>query len=288
MSVLEGVKVVELGIWVAGPGIAGVFADWGADVIKVESAAGDPLRRVFSVFAGADREDSPAFDLDNRGKKSVVLDLRSSEGRQAMERLLDSADVFVTNLRPDALQRLGLAHEEVLGRHPKVIYGSVSGYGLQEEVANLAAYDLGAFWGRSGLAASAQDRGASPPTTGGGFGDHVTALAGIGGILAALYRRTQTGVGQLVEISLLRTGVYCAGWDINSYLRHERAPGQSDRTSPANPLWNSYIAKDDRWFYLLGLEGDRHWPNLVAAIDRPELLQDERYRDARQRRRNSA
>src|SRR3954447_25542574 len=124
---LAGVRVVELGVWVAGPAAGGVMADWGADVIKVEAPAGDPMRKMLSVTAGG-RDDlpSPPFDLDNRGKRSVVLELGTDEGRDAMHRLLGSADVFLTNLRPEAVERLGLGAAEVRAAHPRLVYASVT------------------------------------------------------------------------------------------------------------------------------------------------------------------
>src|SRR6187397_2473144 len=109
---LEGIRVVELGVWVAGPAAGGNLADWGADVIKVEAPSGDPMRRMLQLTGGG-RSDigSPPFDLDNRGKRSVVLDLRTDEGQEAMQRLLATADVFLTNLRPEAVEELGLGAE---------------------------------------------------------------------------------------------------------------------------------------------------------------------------------
>src|SRR3954447_3986362 len=124
---LEGIRVVELGVWVAGPAAGGIAADWGADVIKVEARAGDPMRRMLAVTAGGrDELPSPPFDLDNRGKRSVVLDLETDEGRDAMQRLLASADVFLTNLRPEAVDRLGLDPETVRDAHPHLVYASVT------------------------------------------------------------------------------------------------------------------------------------------------------------------
>src|SRR3954466_15275198 len=145
MTVLEGYRVVELGAWVAGPGAGGVLADWGADVIKVETEVGDPMRRLFDVLGGHKQPQSPPFDLDNRGKRSMVLDLRSDDGRSALHALLGTADAFLTNLRPDALDRLGLDPETTLAAHPSLVYASVTGYGLDGPDRDRPGYDLGAF-----------------------------------------------------------------------------------------------------------------------------------------------
>jgi crotonobetainyl-CoA:carnitine CoA-transferase CaiB-like acyl-CoA transferase len=286
--VLDGVRVVELGVWVAGPAAGGVLADWGADVIKVESPGGDPMRRMLQVTGGG-REGiaSPPFDLDNRGKRSVVLDLRSEEGRTDMGRLLATADVFITNLRPEAVDELGFGPDAVRAEHPRLVYASVTGYGREGPDAGRAGYDVGAFWARSGLASSAVPPGMPQPHFRGGVGDHVTALTALSGILAALFERERTGQGRLVEVSLLRTGTYCFGWDLNMQLRWGTMGPTAPRTEVGNPMINPYQAADGAWFWLLGVEADRLWPKLLAAIERPGWADDERWRTARDRRHNA-
>ena len=128
---LASLRVVELGVWVAAPSAAALLADWGADVIKVEAPAGDPMRAVFGSLGIDSDMPNPAFSLDNRGKRSVVLDLRQPEGREHLEDLLATADVFISNLRPDALDGLGLEPAATVERHPHLVYCSISGYGLQ-------------------------------------------------------------------------------------------------------------------------------------------------------------
>src|SRR4051794_9122381 len=151
---LEGIRIVELGVWVAGPAAGGILADWGADVIKVEAPSGDPMRRMLAVTGGGKADmPSPPFDLDNRGKRSVVIDLDSDEGAHTMHQLLATADVFLTNLRPEAVDRLGLGADAVRAAHPRLVYASVTGYGRTGPDTWRAGYDVGAFWARSGLAA---------------------------------------------------------------------------------------------------------------------------------------
>ncbi len=285
---LEGIRVVELGVWVAGPAAGGVMADWGADVIKVEGPAGDPMRRMLAVTAGG-RGDmpSPPFDLDNRGKRSVVLDLETDEGRDAMQRLLATADVFMTNLRPEAVERLGLGPEQVRASHPRIVYATVTGYGREGPETWRAGYDVGAFWARSGLAALAVPPDDPQPQFRGGVGDHVTAITTLAGILGALWQRERTGEGQVVETSLLRTGIYCLGWDLGIQLRFGKLAPTMPRTEQSNPMINVYRAADGKWFWLLGVESDRLWPKLLRAIDREKWLDDDRYRTARDRRHNA-
>lgn len=283
---LENVRVVELGIWVAGPSAAGVLADWGADVVKVEAPAGDPMRRVFNLITGHGQPESPPFDLDNRGKRSVVVDLGSESGRDVLHRLLAGADVFVTNLRPDAIERLGLSYDEVGERHPHLVYASVTGYGLEGPDAGRAGYDVGGFWARSGVASLLAPPGEAPPAIRGGFGDHVTGITTVAGILAALLERTRTGRGGLVETSLLRTGIYCLGWDLGIQARFGKLVPAVPRTQEMNPMVNCYRAGDGAWFWLIGVESDRHFPNLCRALGRVDLLDDERFATARGRRKN--
>ena len=190
---LHGYRVVELGVWVAGPAAAGLMADWGADVVKVEPPAGDPQRRVFGALGIADQQGVPPFEIDNRGKRSVVLDLQTDEGKAQMGRLLATADVFVTNVRPDALERLGLGHEHVMARYPRLVYASLTGYGLEGPERNRAGYDIGAFWARSGLAHTLVPPDELPPSLRSGMGDHTTGVALLSGVLAKLLERERSG-----------------------------------------------------------------------------------------------
>jgi len=284
---LAGFRVVELGVWVAGPAAAGLMADWGADVVKVEPPSGDPQRRVFGALGVADQLGVPPFEIDNRGKRSVVLDLHTDDGRAHMERLLAGADVFVTNVRPEALARMGLAHAEVLERHPRLVYASLTGYGLEGPEANRAGYDIGAFWARSGVAHTFVPPGELPPGLRSGMGDHVTGMSLLSGVLAKLLERSRTGLGGLVATSLLRTGMYTIGWDIGMVLRFGKRENTRPRERSRGPLMNCYQTGDGKGFWLLLLEADRHWPKLIAALDRPDLAADERFADARTRMANS-
>jgi crotonobetainyl-CoA:carnitine CoA-transferase CaiB-like acyl-CoA transferase len=285
---LEGIRVVELGVWVAGPAASGIMADWGADVVKVEAPAGDPMRRMLAVTAGGGGDmPSPPFDLDNRGKRSVVFDLETDEGRDAMHRLLETADVFLTNLRPEAVERLGLGPEQLRGAHPRLVYAMVTGYGREGPETWRAGYDVGAFWARSGLASLAVPPDDPQPFFRGGIGDHITAITALAGILGALRKRDHTGEGQVVEVSLLRTGIYCLGWDLGLQLRLGKVGATLPRTEQSNPMTNVYRAGDGQWFWLLGVESDRLWPKLLRAIGREPWADDDRFSSPRGRRHNA-
>ena len=173
---LEGTKVVELGFWVAGPATAGILSDWGASVVKIEPPRGDPFRGIFMSAVGIDVPFNPPFELDNRGKRSVVLDLKHEEARAIARELIADADVFVSNLRPGALEKLGLDYETLSRDHPELVYCSVTGYGVTGPDRDRPAYDIGAFWSRGGVAAMLTPDGHEPPVQRGGMGDHTTAI----------------------------------------------------------------------------------------------------------------
>ena len=280
---LQGVKVIEMGVWVAGPAATGLMADWGADVIKVEPPAGDPQRFVFGALGVADQKGVPPFEIDNRGKRSVVLDLRNDDDLQKMFALLEEADVFVSNVRPTGLARMGLDPESLTKRFPRLIYGQLTGYGATGPDVDKAGYDIGAFWSRSGLAHTTVAPDELPPAIRSGQGDHTTGLSMAAGVLAALFDRERTGAGRVVSTSLLRTGIYTLGWDVGVYLRFgKRQSTKSSRKNPA-PQMNCYRCADGRAFWLLGMEADRHFPGLLKAIGREELAGVENFKNARAR-----
>jgi crotonobetainyl-CoA:carnitine CoA-transferase CaiB-like acyl-CoA transferase len=271
---MQGVRVVEIGIWVAGPSAGGILADWGADVVKIEAPAGDPLRGVQDVLGTSA---NPYFEPDNRGKRSIALDLRRADDRALATELIDDADVLLTNLRVAGLARLGLDHDTLLARDPRLIYALITGYGLEGPDAAAGAYDMGAFWARGGIADALSLPGRHLPTQRSGMGDHLTGVTIAGAISAALYNRERTGKGQLVTASLLRAATYFLNSDYNAQLMVDLDVGHTDRTNTRSPLWNNYTAGDGKSFWLIGVEADRHWPTLLRILERPEWAQDERF-----------
>ena len=283
---LEGIRVVELGVWVAGPAAGGILADWGADVVKVEPIGGDP-GRLFQFILGGDMPTNPVFDMDNRGKRSIALDLTTDDGRAVMEELLAGADVFVTNVRLGGLERLGLDHSSVTARHRRLVYASVTGYGMEGAEADRGAFDVAGFWARSGIAHLLTPEGGDPPFQRGGMGDHSTALAAAAGVCAALVARQRTGEGQLVSTSLLRQGAYTISFDLSITLGWGLTLQIGRRDNMGNPTMNNYTAGDGRRFWLVGLEPARHWEPLARAVGRPEWIDDERFATPRARRHNA-
>lgn len=276
---LEGIRVVELGVWVAGPAAGGILADWGADVVKIEPPTGDPAR-TFGRMLGIEDGVSPPFEMDNRGKRSVVLDVTTEQGRATALELLCEADVFLTNVRPGALRRLGLDFTTVAAGNRRLVYGLITGYGETGPDADRAAYDVAAFWARAGLAHLLTRPGQTPPFQRGGMGDHAVGMTLAAAVCAALVARIRTGEGQLVSTSLYRQGAYTVSFDLNTFLLtgHSIAIGQ--RETMGNPCMNNYAAGDGRRFWIVGLEAARHWPPLCRAVGRPEWLTDPRFETA--------
>lgn len=279
---VAGIRVVELGVWVAAPATAAILADWGADVVKIEPPTGDP-GRLFGPMLGCEPGVNPPFEMDNRSKRSIVLDLSTDAGRDTALELLSDADVFVTNLRPGALDRLGLDFGSVAVRNPRLVYGLITGYGETGPDADRAAYDVAAFWSRAGIADLLTQPGHPPPFQRGGMGDHSAGMTLAAAVCAALLARERTGTGQLVSTSLYRQGAYTVSFDLNTYLMTGQPIMLGQRESMFNPCMNNYTAGDGRRFWIVGLEGDRHWPPLCRVVGHPEWLTDPRYSDARTR-----
>ncbi len=271
---LEGLKVIEMATWVAGPGCAAIMADWGADVIKVESAAGDPTRGFHPDTS--ESPGNPVFAMENRGKRSVVLDTGRPEDRAALIKLLRDSDVFVTNLRPGALKRAGLDYDSVRAEAPKLIYASISGYGLEGPDADLPAFDITGFWSRSGIAAATIPPDQAPFPCRPGFGDHMTALATLSGILAALHERGATGLGRLVETSLLRTGAYAIGWDLSAQLRYGEVVTAQPRADRPGAISGYFRTSDDRWVCVVP-RGPACFPAMMRLIGRPDVIDNPLY-----------
>jgi crotonobetainyl-CoA:carnitine CoA-transferase CaiB-like acyl-CoA transferase len=273
---MDGVRVVELGIWVAGPAAGGILADWGADVIKIEPPTGDPAR-TFGRMLGGDMPTNPVFELDNRSKRSIVLDLKTEKGRATALELVGTADVFLTNIRVETLRLFGFDPDRLRAMFPRLVYAIITGYGMTGPDSDRPAYDIAAYWARAGVAASLTPPGSELPFQRGGMGDHTVGMTAAAMISAALYGRERTGEGDFVSTSLLRQGAYTIGFDVNVALMWGLSIGIGTRTAMGNPATNNYTAGDGRRFWIVGIEAERHWPPLARAVGRPEWVDDPRF-----------
>jgi crotonobetainyl-CoA:carnitine CoA-transferase CaiB-like acyl-CoA transferase len=286
----EGVRVVELAQWVFVPVAGALLADWGAEVLHVEPLEGDPYRGLATQGIGTDRDGvNLSLALANRGKRSIAINVRDERGRTTMERLLETADVFLTSLRPNALLRLGLDAETLTARHPRLLYARGHGYGARGPDADQAGYDNSAFWARGGLAhvLTPPDRD-YPINQRGAMGDRNGAMALAFGIAAGLLKRSRTGRGSVIDVSLLATAMWTLSSDVLAALDGGSPGAPAGRGPLVNPVVGAYRTKDGRHIQLVFLDSDRHWPLFCRCIGREDMIDDPRFSSLRARRENAA
>ncbi len=286
---LEGIRVVEVANWLAAPSAAALMADLGADVIKVEPPGGDVFRQfVLRALVDFEFKTNYAFELDNRGKRSITVSLDKPGGPELVLRLAKTADVFITNLIRERRERYGLTYEQVRAVNPNIIYCSFSGYGADGPDADRPGFDYAAFWARAGIMGLLGEPPSPPPLCRGGQGDHTTCLNILAAVLAAIIQRQKTGTGQHVEVTLQGTGMWTIGSDLSAALVSKMQPPRHDRTAPANPIWNSYRTADDRWVLLVMPQPDpEYWPRFCRMIGKEEWIADPRYATLLARREHS-
>ncbi|MGH9086299.1 MAG: CaiB/BaiF CoA transferase family protein [Acidimicrobiales bacterium] len=284
-------RVLEVAIYAFVPSATAILADWGAEVLKVEHPVmGDPGRTTAAWGVPAEVHGvSHLWEVANRGKRAMALDIATPEGKDILLQLVDESDVFVTNFLPPARRKLGIEPEDIMGRNPAIIYARGSAQGPRGELAERGGFDGISYWGRSGAAI-----GVTPPDQdfplampGPGFGDLQSGVAMAGGITAALYKREKTGEGVVVDVSLMSMGLWAMGMTISgtSVLDTDALPHQFHADS-TNPLVNQYRTKDGHVVSLAFLQSDRYWPEFCVLVDRLDWLADERFTDAAARERN--
>ena len=284
----DGMRVVELAQWVFVPVAGALLADWGADVIRVERPDGDPYRGLSTQGIGTDSDGvNLSVALANRGKRSVALDLRSEEGRSLLDRLLETADVFLTNFRPGALRKYGLDAGELTRRFPGLVYARGHGFGVRGPGADRPGYDSSAFWAQGGMAhvLTPPDRD-HPINQRGALGDRNGAMALAFGIATALLKRERTGRGSVVDVSLLATAMWTLSSDVLAALAGGRPRATSGRGGAVNPLVGAYRTKDGRHIQLVFLQSDRYWADFCRLIGRDDLVTDPRFADLKARGEN--
>jgi crotonobetainyl-CoA:carnitine CoA-transferase CaiB-like acyl-CoA transferase len=275
---LEDITVVEIANWVAGPSATALMADMGASVIKVEPPSGDSMRnklrqpRFAEGFPGTDI----VFQLDNRGKRSIAVDIGDERGQDIVRELTDKADVVVTNLTRSRLERFGLGPDQLRARNPGLVYALVTGQGSTGEDADQLAFDVTAFFGRGGVTALLGEPDGLPVAPRAGQGDHPTGLALLVAILGALRVRDRTGEGQVVETALMRVGAWTIGCDLAAALIDRQQPNRRSRVHPISPINTSYRCGDGVWL-VMSSHHQGVWPGFCEAVGRPELATDPRF-----------
>lgn len=275
-TVLKGIKVVELANYAAAPAAARILADWGADVIKIEGPAPDPIRG-YSVSMGMPntREESPIYQFENANKKGIALNLKSSEGMEALHKLLEQADVFISNTRLQSLKKLGLDYETLHAKYPKLVWSHVNGFGAEGPEANKPGFDITAFWSRTGALLDVTQPGYAPNISPSGAGDHTLSLGLAAGILGALFKQHQTGEGERVSVSLLGTAAWAYAMMILSTQYGDVFP--KSRLKPQHPLNGSYRCKDGEWFMLTVIEYERFYATVCKVLGLNHLIDDTQY-----------
>lgn len=277
MKPLEGIRVLELGSHYAAPMCGRILADWGAEVIKVESPAGDPYRVSFRNQRTPQFEDGcPSFDLENANKQFVCINAKSPEGQEVMLKLAAKCDVFLTNNRLNALKKMHITYEDIKTVNPGIVYADMTGYGSKGPLKDKPGYDYTSFLSRSGMLADLSPKGEGIMSTIGGFGDHVAALTLAAGISAALVKAKTTGEGEYLTTSLYQDAIFlqCNGLILAQYGREF----PRDHFDCNSPLLTCYKCKDGEWIYLAMPEYNRYWNKMCTEVfQRPELAEDPRF-----------
>lgn len=287
---LEGIKVVEVAMWAFVPACGGMLADLGAEVIKIEPPSGDPLRGLQIGGLGKSAIDY-SWESYNRGKRSVTLDLKQPTGRAVLDRLLEDADVFLTNLLPPARRTMRIDAATLRKAFPRLIYASGSALGPNGPESEKGGYDAITFWARGGIASSLTEEGALHPVgpPGPAFGDTLSGAMLAGGICAAIARRALTGEAGEVDVSLLGAAM----WSQQRLICQATADGvrkfpRPDPRLPNNVLVANYRTADGRFVALCMLQADRYWARFCEVAGRPDLAADPRFANSAARRENLA
>ncbi|HEY42236.1 MAG TPA: CoA transferase [Dehalococcoidia bacterium] len=277
---LEGIKVIETASVYAGPMAGRLLADWGADVVHIEHPVrGDIARSESSKRGGKIIQSDINYRLENynRNKRSVTLDLSLEAGRQVIYKLLQKADVYISNFRPRELKTYGLEYETLSRLNPGIIHANISGYGKKGPDKDLPGYEFTSYFPKTGMLHVLQTPGSGPGFPPYGLGDNVAGMTLACGIMTALFIRERTGIGQEVDVSLFQAGVYALSLDIAGSLVTGQDRQQVETTEVANALVSPYRTRDDRWLYLGISQPDPYWSRFCQAIDREDLENDPRF-----------
>lgn len=276
MKPLEGVKIVDLTTYLAAPTTARVLGEWGADCIKIESAKGDPARTQGAVFnMPFTDEENLAFDVANMNKRFVTLNLKTEKGLEICYKLLEQADIFVTNTRTKSLVKLGLDYDTLKEKFPKLIFAQVLGYGENGPEKDTAGFDVTCYMARGGVFGTTVNKGDAPMIPTNGFGDFQVSLALASGICAALYKREKTGEGDKITVGLHHAAVYALSTGIISAQYGNQYP--KSRKEVPNPFNNIFRTKDEKWVCICCPEYDRDYKKIMTLLGRGDLAEDPRY-----------
>jgi crotonobetainyl-CoA:carnitine CoA-transferase CaiB-like acyl-CoA transferase len=287
---LDGIRIIDWTIWQQGPVATQMLADLGAEVIKIEERErGDPGRGITAVAGSATVKSGRNyyFEANNKHKKSIALNLKQPEAREIVHRLAARSDVFVQNFRKGVAKRLGLGYAELCALNPRIIYASASGYGPEGPDSAEPSFDyLGQA--RSGIMNAIGSGTTTPTYVYGGIADQMGAIMLAYGVLAALFARERTGIGQEVDASHLGSMMALQGLNVVARTIMGKEFPRNTRANAYNPLWNHYRCADDKWISLAMLQPDRYWKNFCEVVGKAELIEDPRFAEVKTRGKNSA
>jgi len=279
--VLEGIRVLDWTIFQQGPVAAMMLGDLGADVIKIEERVGGDLGRGMVRVAGAmvggrEVQRNPYFEAGNRNKRSLTVDLRKDKGKEIVYKLVEKSDVFLQNFRMGVADRMGMDYETLSKYNPGLIYAHSSGWGPKGPDKDNPSADYTGM-ARSGLMELAGEPGMDPVPVQGGIADQAGAVMTALGILAALFVRERTGMGQKVDASILGGMTFLQGHPVCFCTMADLWGIRIARKSAGNPLWNHYQCGDDKWIALAHLSPDKFWPIVCRSMGLEELEKDPRF-----------
>ncbi len=273
---LKGIRVVDFTVAGAGPAAGKMLADWGADVIKIEPLEGENGRFTGKTLGmRADEEQNPHEELKDGNKRGIPLNLKDPRGMEIMDKLLATANIFISNYRLKALTKLGLDYEAMSARHPHIIWGILTGFGTEGPVANNPGFDTVAFWARSGAMIDLCENGEVPLTPPFALGDFGTAGTLAGACAACLLNQAKTGKGEKVMVSLYGQAV----WDNAAIIQAEYHGNHwpKSRLDPDSPLRNTFKCKDGTWMMVSVLNYERYYNAFMKVVGREDLMDDPRF-----------
>jgi crotonobetainyl-CoA:carnitine CoA-transferase CaiB-like acyl-CoA transferase len=287
---LDGIRIIDWTIWQQGPVATQMLADLGAEVIKIEERErGDPGRGITAVAGSGTVKlgRNFYFEANNKHKKSIALDLKRPGAREIVHQLAAKSDVFVQNFRKGVAARLGLGYADLAAHNPRIIYASASGYGPEGPDSGEPSFDyLGQS--RSGIMNAVGTDSTAPHYIMGGIADQMGAVMLAYGVLAALFARERTGLGQEVDASHLGSMMALQGLNVVARTIMGKEFPRNTRANAFNPLWNHYRCADDKWISLAMLQPDRYWREFCTAVGKAELIEDSRFAEVKTRGKNAA
>jgi formyl-CoA transferase len=277
---LSGLRVIDCATVIAAPAAATMLADFGAEVIKVEQPGdGDMLRMLSQITTTPFAEPNWFWELHGRNKRSLALDMKSDEGREVLGRLVERADVFITNHPHPVRESLGVTYELVREVNPSIIYASLTAYGEDGPERDRKGFDQLAYWARSGLMELMREPGTMPTQGLPGMGDHPTAVSLYAGIVTALLHRERTGEGSMVHTSLLANGLWSVAGVAQGAMAGGDMAGYRETNLVNAPTLRPYQTADGRWLQFNMIRSEEMLTELLVALDAVELLADPRFGD---------